>query len=209
MKSLCLEAAAMDALTVLVDEHRVILQVLDCLEKIARQARDSGTLDAASAREAVEFFRTFADRCHHAKEEDLLFPLLEKEKGFSTESGPTAVMRAEHIEGRACVRRMAESAEAAEKGGRESAMRFAEAAEAYLRLLRDHIGKEDHCLFPNVGYTLSGDDHRRLLAAYDAAERKLGAGTHGRLQRIADGLAARWGVAKAPAAAGACCGHRE
>jgi hemerythrin-like domain-containing protein len=196
----------MDALTVLVDEHRVILQVLDCLEKIARQARDSGTLDAPSAREAVEFFQVFADRCHHAKEEDLLFPLLEQEKGFSTESGPTAVMRAEHVEGRACVRRMSESAE---KGGREAAARFAEAAEAYLRLLRDHIGKEDHCLFPNVGYALSGDDHRRLLAAYDAAERKLGAGTHGRLQRIADGLAARWGVAPAPAASCSGCGHHE
>jgi hemerythrin-like domain-containing protein len=197
----------MDALTVLVDEHRVILQALDCLEKIARQARDAGTLDAISAREAVELFQTFADRCHHAKEEDILFPLLETEKGFSTESGPTAVMRAEHVEGRACVRRMAESIDAAEKGDREAVARFAGAAEAYLRLLRDHIGKEDHCLFPNVGYTLTGDDHRRLLAAYDTAEEKLGAGTHERLHRIADGLAARWGVAQLPAAAGACCGY--
>ncbi len=199
----------MDALTVLVDEHRVILQVLDCLEKIARQARDSGTLDAASARDAVAFFRDFADRCHHAKEEDLLFPLLEKEKGFSTESGPTAVMRAEHVEGRACVSRMDESIEAAGKGEKAAVGRFVEAAGAYLDFLRSHIGKEDHCLFPNLGYTLSGDDHRRLIAAYDAAEARLGAGAHGRLHGIADVLAARWGVARAPAAAGTCCGHYE
>jgi hemerythrin-like domain-containing protein len=153
------------------------------------------------------FFRDFADRCHHAKEEDLLFPLLEKEKGFSTESGPTAVMRAEHVEGRACVRRMGESIDAAEAGDKTAVGRFVEAAAAYVDFLRSHIGKEDHCLFPNLGYTLTGDDHRRLLAAYDAAEERLGSGAHERLHGIADALAARWGVTRAPATAGACCGH--
>jgi hemerythrin-like domain-containing protein len=197
----------MDALTVLVDEHRVILGVLDSLERIAAKARAAGTLDVASARDAVAFFRDYADRCHHAKEEDLLFPLLEKEKGFSTESGPTAVMRAEHVEGRACVRRMGESVDAAEAGDKKAVGRFVEAAGCYLDFLRSHIGKEDHCLFPNLGYTLTGDDHRRLLAAYDAAERKMGAGTHARLLQVAESLATRWGAAAAPAVSCSGCGH--
>ena len=47
----------------------------------------------------VELIRNFADGLHHAKEENLLFPLL-GEKGFSPEQGPVAVMLSEHTQGR-------------------------------------------------------------------------------------------------------------
>jgi len=62
---------------ILQDEHRVIEQVLNCLEKMADQALVAGRLDESSAREALDFFQTFADGCHHHKEEDHLFPLME------------------------------------------------------------------------------------------------------------------------------------
>lgn len=95
----------------LMQEHRVIEQVLDCLEIMAQRANAGDKLDVESAKQAIDFFGNFADKCHHGKEEDCLFPLLE-EKGFSREQGPTGVMLHEHEEGRRHVRGMAEATSA-------------------------------------------------------------------------------------------------
>jgi hypothetical protein len=56
------------------------------------------------------FFRNFADRCHHSKEEDELFPKM-VEHGIPKEGGPIGVMLMEHDQGRAFVRGMSEAAE--------------------------------------------------------------------------------------------------
>ena len=58
-----------------------------------------------------EFFRLFADQCHHGKEEELLFPLLEQ-KGIPRTGGPIGVTLHEHEEGRALVRQMGDAVEA-------------------------------------------------------------------------------------------------
>lgn len=64
---------------ILTEEHRVIEQVLECLEAMASEAEAAGRLDGAAARQAVDFFQNFADRCHHGKEESHLFPMLERQ----------------------------------------------------------------------------------------------------------------------------------
>ena len=87
--------AGMKPTEILSAEHRVIEQVLNCLEKMAAQAEKTGTLDKVSATDAVNFFRTFADQCHHGKEEAHLFPAMEA-KGFPRQGGPTGVMLHEH-----------------------------------------------------------------------------------------------------------------
>ena len=191
---------------ILAQEHQVILQVLECLEKIAERAA-AGSLDADGARDVVEFFRGFADRCHHGKEEVHLFPAMES-KGYSADCGPTAVMRHEHELGRTHIRGMDESIAAAAAGDSAALERFVRNARAYLALLRQHIDKEDHCLFPMADQAFSETDQRVLLDLFHRVEREeLGEGTHERYVAIAERLADRYGVAKtAPANAG-CCGH--
>ena len=192
---------------ILRNEHRVIEQVLDCLEKIAAQAKARGELDVASARDAVEFFRNFADRCHHGKEEVHLFPAMEA-KGFPRDGGPTGVMLYEHEVGRSRVRGMDEAATAADAGDSDAPARFAEHAEAFLHLLREHIEKEDHCLFGMAEQAFTEQDHQALLDAFEKVEaEEMGAGTHQRYVEIANRLADRFGVARAKVSDGCCCGH--
>jgi hemerythrin-like domain-containing protein len=102
------------ATEILKDEHRVIEQVLNCLERIADVCAAERKLDGRSALHALDFFRSFADGCHHRKEEAHLFPALEA-KGFPPKTGPTAVMRAEHTECRQHVQAMASVVEDAAK----------------------------------------------------------------------------------------------
>lgn len=189
----------MDALRILSDEHRAIEQVLHVLEEIARRARDERRFDAASAREALAFFRDFQDRRHHGKEENALFPLLESRKDFSPDSGPTAVLRTEHLQSRACLRGMDEAIGGFEQGDPAAPGQFVEFAQVYIQLLRDHIQKEDGGLFPRVVYMLTPDEHRELLGAYEDIDAALGTGAPARLQRLADALAERFGVRRVAA----------
>ena len=176
----------------LMDEHRNIERVLDCLERMTVLADASGHLDRTSAREALAFFRGYADRCHHGKEEDLLFPMMEK-RGFPGNSGPLAVMRDEHEIGRTHIRAMDESIDGAERGDTAALESFAYHARAYVLMLRDHIEKEDHRLFRMADDALSTDDQQELVTQFERADRQLPAdATLQELLRSADRLAKRY-----------------
>jgi hemerythrin-like domain-containing protein len=192
---------------ILKDEHRVIEQVLNCLERIADDCAAERKLDGRSALQALDFFRTFADGCHHHKEEAHLFPVLER-KGFPPTSGPTAVMRSEHAEGRRHVQAMAAAVERATLGDSGAVSRFVEHARGYIRLLREHIAKEDNCLFPMADAALSSNERDALLVAFDEVEsREAEARDHTRCLEIANRLATRFGVTLETVANGHVCGH--
>lgn len=181
--------------TVLMDEHRVIERVLDCLQAMVERAAVEGALDGEAAEQALDFFRHFADHCHHAKEEDLLFPLLE-ERGMPRDGGPTGVMISEHEQGRALVRAMADDIPAASQGEDGALIRFADRARAYVSLLRLHIQKEDDCLFPMADERLTEQDQLDLEAQFnEVACKKIGNDMHEKYLGIADALSERFGVA--------------
>lgn len=176
---------------VLTQEHRVIEQVLDCIETLAERARSGHGLDAVRAERALEVVRSFADRCHHGKEEDRLFPMLVA-RGMSTQFGPVAVMLDEHRLGRELVRRMGEACAANDPAG------FAEAAAGYVRLLREHIAKEDGVLFPMAESILDAAAREALLESFRSFERDgLEPGVRERCLRMADDLALSLGVPRA------------
>lgn len=193
---------------ILSGEHRVIEQVLDCLEKMAERAEGSGQVDVASARKAIDFLRNFADRCHHGKEESHFFPAMEA-KGFPREGGPTGVMLYEHEVGRSRVSRMDEAISTAEAGDGAAVRRFVEHARAFIALLRNHIDKEDHCLFGMADQAFSEAEQNQLLEAFRRAESEhIGVGVHERYLRIAEELAAQFNVPKREPTCGQhCCGH--
>ena len=193
---------------ILMEEHRVIERVLLCLDKIAEDAFTRSAIDVASARDVISFLRTFADACHHKKEEDRLFPAMER-CGLPREAGPTAVMRHEHEMGRAFVRRMDDAVTAFEKGVAGSADRYAFEARGFVELLRDHIAKEDQVLFPMADRMLPANVQDELLAGFEHAEKhEVGEGTHERFLALADSLCARWGVAESAGKARSCsCSH--
>ncbi len=195
---------------ILMQEHRVIEQVLDCLEAIARRAEAGEGVDPESAKQAIDFFRNFADRCHHGKEEDCLFPLLEQ-KGFSREQGPTGVMLHEHEEGRRHVRGMEQAANALAGGDSAATADFVSHARAFTQLLREHIRKEDHCLFQMTDQALSEQDQSQLLESFAHVEHDdMEPGTYEKYLQVADELAKRYGLpcrVSGTSTGPSCCGH--
>ena len=104
---------------------------------------------------------------------------------------------------------MADAVEAAAAGKGEVVARFIEHAQGYIGLLREHIEKEDHCLFAMANQVLSEGDQQRLLAAFEHVEHEhMGLGTHEKYLHIADALADRFGVKQTVSSSGAaCCCH--
>jgi hemerythrin-like domain-containing protein len=186
----------MQATDSLMRDHRVIEQVLQVLETIGEQGEATKLLDASAARAALDFCRTFADGVHHAKEEAHLFPMLEA-NGFGGGCGPVAILRREHELGRLYVQGMAAAVEAAAAGDPDALQGFAQHARRYVTLLREHIHKEDTCLFPAAGHRLPEPEQQRLRAAFEQAEATAaGAGTDAPYVTVAQHLADRVGATR-------------
>ncbi|MBZ0258960.1 hemerythrin domain-containing protein, partial [bacterium] len=155
----------MKSTEIVMQEHRIIEQVLNCLEVIAQQAASEKILDEDHAFQAIDFFRNFADKCHHGKEEGHLFPALEA-RGYARDGGPTGVMFYEHDQGRNFVKNMFESTPEAAKGNEAALDNFVRNAKDYIQLLREHIQKEDHCLFPMADEALDEKAREEMMNSF-------------------------------------------
>jgi hemerythrin-like domain-containing protein len=165
-------------------EHQAILLMIRILEKLGDRLEAGETIDVGHLEKAVNFIMVFADKCHHGKEEDLLFPAMEK-AGIPRTGGPLGVMLSEHVAGRAFVRAMAEAIPGLKRGDKAAAARFAESARSYGQLLSQHIFKEDHILYPMADARLSPAQQKELEACFaDVEEKIIGHGKHEEYQRL-------------------------
>jgi hemerythrin-like domain-containing protein len=74
----------MPSIALLMKEHRVIERMIKLADAQLERLKQGKTPDLNFIDSAVDFMKTYADRCHHGKEEDILFkrlaqkPLLEE-----------------------------------------------------------------------------------------------------------------------------------
>jgi hemerythrin-like domain-containing protein len=197
----------MDAIEILMNEHRLIERVCDALEGFADTAARRAGEDKAELAKFVAFISRFADGWHHGKEEDILFAAM-VEHGFPREGGPVAVMLHEHDQGRRLVAILRGYAAQADAWSDADRQEIARAAAGFAQLLRAHIQKEDQILYPMAEQHLPPE---AMAAVAEACERyESSAGAHEKLRVLGDELVR----AHAPAAQFAapstqrfgCCG---
>jgi hemerythrin-like domain-containing protein len=177
---------------VLRQEHQVILRVLKILDHLLVRNDQGQGFETASFERCVEFFRLFADACHHAKEENLLFPLLES-RGIPREGGPIGVMLQEHTVARELTRRMGEALDALAEGDQGAVTPFIATAREYIQLLTQHIFKEDNVLFAMGDQVMSSEDQSSLCARFgEVGCQAFGGKTREQLAEIATDLEQLW-----------------
>jgi hemerythrin-like domain-containing protein len=178
---------------VLRDEHEVILRVLAALEVQLDRISGGAPPDAEALRDTLEFLRGFADKCHHGKEEDLLFPALEV-AGLPREGGPVGVMMEEHVQGREYIRGMDEGVLGLAGDPARSRTRVLDNGWAYIQMLRAHIHKENEILFPLAERVLGADVLHGLTHRFEDVEVAMGPGTHEHYLALAAKLEAKAGL---------------
>jgi hemerythrin-like domain-containing protein len=169
---------------ILMTEHRFIEDVLGSLEAFVDQLEP----DQQGARQHIEkyaeFFREFADRCHHGKEEDQLFATL-GDHGFPRDAGPLFVMVGEHNMGRQRIKELGAIASGEGPLSNEELRQTRESADAFIPLLRMHIQKEDEILFPAAERALPPEVLEELATGFDKFEQTvMGDGAHEKLHAL-------------------------
>lgn len=172
---------------ILMEEHKAILRLLEVLRKISSKLQNGSSVNVEALEKAVDFIRTFADKCHHAKEEYVLFKFME-ERGMPRYGGPVGVMLMEHDQGRSYVGKMAEAVEEI-KNGKDSGKKYAENALNFAELLSQHIHKEDNILYPMSEQMMEEGDEEKLLEEFEKSENeRVGKGIHEKYLKILEEL---------------------
>ena len=174
--------------TQLSEEHKLVLLVVEAMEREVAAIERDDRVHADRVAEMVDFTRNFTDGCHHAKEEKILFPLLEERDGPSR--GTVSVLLSEHEGGRMAMRAIDDALPHVDT---DAAARktVAKSLADYAYVLRLHINKEDTLLFPRADEVLVGDDRRRLTAEFARVEEEeTRSGAHERYHKLAHDLAA-------------------
>jgi hemerythrin-like domain-containing protein len=158
----------------LMHEHRLIERLL---KLVAREVRDIETGKKPDSRfldQAVDFFRSYADRCHHGKEEDILFRELVKKPLTAGERKILDELVAEHVQGRALVRAISEANQAVAR------CEHAAPVAVLLPLLKQliafypvHIAKEDKNFFHPVMGHFSRAEMDAMLGEFAEFDRAL------------------------------------
>jgi len=148
----------------LVQEHSFILRLLARIPDLIAELERDWEQAAPQVERILDFIRNYADRYHHAKEEDLLFAF------FDRDSDILRVMCQDHAEGREHVR---EAAEGLASGDGE---RVGIHLRAYRELLTGHIQREDTILYPWMDCSLSTRQVGELYSGCLDVERRFGKG---------------------------------
>src|SRR4030042_1655399 len=163
----------------LMQEHQAILSALRILQKIVIMIKKNSEVNTNDLDALINFLKEFADKCHHGKEEVILFPAFET-AGIPKENGPIGVMLKEHELGRSYIKQMSDSLSKTKPD-----VHFLEAAEKYVALLRSHIEKENNILFPMGASRLSAEQLDELFKKFEKHEEEvIGKGRQQKLHQM-------------------------
>jgi hemerythrin-like domain-containing protein len=165
------------------NEHEAILSAIQILERMIAGLEKAPSVDTKDMHDFIGFLKEFADKCHHGKEEGLLFPAL-IQAGLPEKGGPIGVMLADHAQGRQFIREMEEALNPP-----VDRFKLAQAAGGYAALLRNHIQKENMLLFPMTEKMLTETQLEQLYEGFEEHEEKvIGQGRHEELHAMLKSL---------------------
>ena len=171
------------------DEHLVIAKVVGAVSVLADRLEAGQSVDVETLFGVIEFIHTFVDKCHHAKEEELLFPTL-GQKGIPMQGCPVGALTAEHTHGRVLAKELEEAAKAYKSGEPAAREAVVKSLRGIVALYPSHIWKEDYLLFPLTEKVLNVEEQQSLYQQFEQVEERIGREVHHRLEHFAEELSA-------------------
>ncbi|MFT5875288.1 MAG: hemerythrin-like domain-containing protein [Clostridium sp.] len=147
----------MDAIELMIDEHKNILRGLKLFRKLSVEILNSNTVDFLSLEKMILFVRNYADKHHHNKEEVVLFKKMETQLGNMVK-GPLSGMYIEHDLGRQHIKLLEEAILRVKNGDLDSRVDIIANSICYADLLTRHIDKEDKLIYTFARRSLSQVD---------------------------------------------------
>jgi hemerythrin-like domain-containing protein len=176
----------MDPRGPLMIEHRLIEKMIEVISREVDQFSRGKQPEPVFIDTMVDFIRTYADRTHHGKEEEIMFKTLAEKKMKPEDKKVMQELIKEHELGRAMVRAIVESYK-----------KFTEAKkqEDFVLLIKNmkfltqfypiHIEKEDKVFFPACLQYLTKEDQQQMLAQFNDFDRQM---IHEKYEAVVQGL---------------------
>lgn len=137
----------------LMKEHRLIERMIRIMSANVENIKKENKVNPLFVDTAVDFIRTYADRCHHGKEEDILFRDLAKKNISPEHKKIMDELINEHIMGRNSVKKLGEAKEKYIQGNKDSLKDTVSNMEILIKFYPKHIEKEDkHFFIPCMDY---------------------------------------------------------
>jgi len=145
----------MDAIDLMVSEHKNIKRMLKVIRSMCIKVLNNDEIDYQDFDKVIDFVRNYADKHHHAKEENILFKKMQQELDESIAKGPVAAMFAEHDQGRFFISNLENALEKYKAGDIDSKVDIIANSICYTDLLNRHIDKEDTAIYSFAKRALS------------------------------------------------------
>lgn len=166
-------------------EHRLIEKAIKALGERARTFNDAKKADVLFIDKTVDFIRTYADRCHHGKEEDILFRDLAKKKLLPEHKKVMDELVQEHVYARGMVKSLVSAKEKYVAGNMAELARIVELMSEIAGFYPEHIEKEDKGFFIPCMEYFSKDEQAAMLREFWEFDQKL---IHDRYKAVVEEL---------------------
>jgi len=157
----------------LMKEHRRIEKMIDLLEEEVGLIEKRKGIDNGFLEDVVDFFRSYADRTHHGKEEDILFAEL-REKDLSDEHEEIlGELLREHEKAREKISGLDSARQNFLDGHGRSIETIIDILGELTSLYRSHIEKEDERFFRPVMEYFGDGEQQEMLAKFEDFDREM------------------------------------
>jgi hemerythrin-like domain-containing protein len=157
----------------LMHEHRLIERMIKLMKLKLDEAIQTNSLDSDFIDSAVDFIRTYADRCHHGKEEGILFRDLAQKQLSDVHARIMNELLSEHTHARNIVRQLVDAKERYQRGDAKAVDEAAACMKELVEFYPVHILKEDkQFFFPILDY-FTQDEQDKMLQEFWEFDRKL------------------------------------
>ncbi len=144
-------------------EHRLIQRMIAVMGKHIQTVPSVSAIDLSLIDQGVDFLRTYADRCHHGKEEDILFATLRNKKLTDHETQILQELVDEHVLARKTVKALAAAVHDARNGNSQVFDEIAAIVRRISDIYPPHIEKEDkHFFIPVMKYYTAKEQDEML-----------------------------------------------
>jgi len=157
----------------LMREHRLIERMVNLLNEEIKQMDKTNKVNTEFLMVAIDFIRTYADRTHHGKEEDILFRELAKKRLSQEHQKTMKELIEEHVMARKITTSLANARNNYVKGEKESIKDILASLKELVNFYPAHIEKEDkHFFYPSLEY-LSSQEQNDMLQEFWEFDRRL------------------------------------
>jgi hemerythrin-like domain-containing protein len=152
-------------------EHRLIERVVKLLAKESNKINAGNNLNTGFIHKIIDFFKIYADGCHHGKEEDILFSSLARKEMMPQHRALMDDLLEDHKKSRALVKNMEYTTLRYRKSDQTAKKDITGFIQELVKLYTTHIEKEDkHFFIPSMKY-FTEEEQSRMSGEFNEFDR--------------------------------------